>query len=90
MVYKLGDVGARTHIFLHTRTMWINTNFNPPINPLPPEPLPTWGPEAFFGILEGFRRNFTTVFWVVLCPKHLLFIEGNYETFQKNSFYMTL
>jgi hypothetical protein len=56
------------------------------INPLPPEPLPTWDTEAFFGIFEGFRRNFTTIFWVVLCPKHLLVIEGNYQTFQKHFF----
>jgi hypothetical protein len=53
------------------------------INPLPPEPLPTWETEAFLGIFEGLRRNITTIFWVVLCPKHLLVIEGNYQTFKK-------
>jgi hypothetical protein len=25
---------------------------------LPPEPLPTWDPEAFFGIFEGFSGWF--------------------------------
>jgi hypothetical protein len=41
------------------------------VNPLPTEPLPTWDTEVFFGIFEGFWRNITTIFWVVLCPKHL-------------------
>jgi hypothetical protein len=60
--------------------------FDNTINPLPTEPLPTWDTEAFVGIFEGFRRNITTIFWIVLCPKHLLVIEGNYQTFQKKYF----
>jgi hypothetical protein len=59
------------------------------INPLPPEPLPTWDTEAF-GIFESFRRNITAIFWVVLWPKHLLVIEGNYQTFQPKIFFHDL
>jgi hypothetical protein len=54
------------------------------LNPRPTEPLPTWDTEGFFGIFEGFRRNITTIFWVVLCPKHLMVIEGNYQSIKKN------
>jgi hypothetical protein len=50
---------------------------------LPHEPLPTWDTEPFFGIFEGLRRNFTTIFCVVLCPKQLLVIDGNYDPSKK-------
>jgi hypothetical protein len=56
------------------------------INPLPPDPH--YPPGTLKHFWAFFRRNFTPVFWVVLCPKHLLVIEGNYQTFQ-NKIYLT-
>jgi hypothetical protein len=52
-------------------------------NTLPHEPQSTWDTEAFFCIFEGLRRNYTTIIWEVLCPKHLLVIEGNYHLSKK-------
>jgi hypothetical protein len=46
--------------------------------------------KYFLAFLRVFRRNFTIIFWVVLCPKHLLVIDGNYQTFKKKFVYMTL